>query len=126
MNLGHYRLLAQLGAGADGISYRGSEPAGDRPVEIRVLSGARANESRWKVLVKKLHLAAMLDAAAALAIQELALDHDPPYMVLEWLEAQSLVAALHKDVPLPLSTVVQLANDLSAVLLSAHRLGLVH
>ncbi len=51
MNLGHYRLLAQLGAGADGISYRGSDSTEDRPVEIRVLSGARANESRWKSLV---------------------------------------------------------------------------
>ncbi len=126
MNLGHYRLLAQLGAGADGTSYRGSDPSEDRPVEIRVLSGARANESPWKSLVKKLRLAAMLGDAAALAIRELALDHDPPYVVLEWLEAQSLAAALHKDVPLPLSAVVHLANDLGAVLLSAHRLGLVH
>jgi serine/threonine protein kinase/class 3 adenylate cyclase len=126
MNLGRYRLLAQLGAGADGISYRGSEPGADSPVEIRVLSGARAKESRWKALVKRLRLAAMLEDAASLGLQELALDHDPPYVALEWSEAQSLAAALHKDVPLPLSTLAQLANDLSTVLLNAHRLGLVH
>jgi serine/threonine protein kinase/class 3 adenylate cyclase len=126
MNLGRYQLLAQLGAGTDGVSYRGADPGKDSTVEIRVLSGARADDNRWKALTKRLRLAAMMEEAAALRLQESALDHDPPFVVLEWLEAPSLADAVSQDLPLPLSTVVQLANDLSAILLSAHRLGLVH
>jgi hypothetical protein len=39
MQLGPYRLLAQLDAGRDGASYRAADAAGN-PAEVRVLSGA--------------------------------------------------------------------------------------
>ena len=47
MQLGTYRLLAQLDAGRGGASYRAVD-AGDNPAEVRVMSGAVANDERWK------------------------------------------------------------------------------
>jgi serine/threonine protein kinase/class 3 adenylate cyclase len=125
MELGRYRLLTQTGAGSDGLSYRGSGPD-DSPVEIRILSAAKQNPSRWPVLLKRLRLAAMLDTPAALDLRQVDLDHDPPYVVMEWLEAPSLAEAVHHDVPLPLPTVLQLGQEFAAALLVAHRLGLAH
>jgi serine/threonine protein kinase len=126
MNLGRYRLLAQRGAGADGVSYRANDPEGQSDAEIRVLGGARAAEARWNALVKRLRLAAMLDHAGAIPIRALQLDHDPPYVALDWSDPGSLAAALHQRVPLPVPEAVRLGADLAAVLTAAHRLGLVH
>jgi serine/threonine protein kinase/class 3 adenylate cyclase len=125
MHLGRYRLLAQRGAGRDGIVYRGLTAEGD-PVEIRVLTGARADVDRWRALTRRLHLAALLDHPSARRVHHLDLDHDPPYLALAWTEAQSLCQALGGRLPLALPEVAALAEELAAVLLAAHRLGLAH
>ena len=41
MNLDRYQLLAQLGAGTDGVAYRARDRNGDRLVEVRLLGRAR-------------------------------------------------------------------------------------
>ena len=65
MALARYRLLAQLGAGADGISYRaavadGGEGGslGETVGELRDLGRARADAGRWASLTRRLRLAA--------------------------------------------------------------------
>src|SRR5262249_27182634 len=84
MNLGGYRLLAQRGAGSDGVAYRAQVLADARPVEVCILSQARAAPERWASLVKRLRLAAMLAHPVALQIHGLGLEHDPPYVALDW------------------------------------------
>src|SRR5947209_3347730 len=106
MKLGRFEVLAQLGAAADGAAYRGSEAGDNHPVEIRILSGARADDRRWKPLAKRLRTAAMLDDPAAVSLRELNLEHDPPYVVLEWVDDQGLAAALAAEVPVPASRVL--------------------
>jgi eukaryotic-like serine/threonine-protein kinase len=129
MNLGRYRLLSQLGAGADGAAYRGCLAEDETPVEVRVLSGAVADRGRWKTLVKKLRFLAMLDHPAAVGIRELGLEHDPPYVVLEWINPPSSNGDVQPTRPaLPAVSPFRegLAQDLCAVVAAAHRLGLVH
>jgi serine/threonine protein kinase/class 3 adenylate cyclase len=124
MNLGLYRLVGQLGAGADGVSYRACDDVG--PVEVRVLSGARTERDRWKRLVKRLRLAAMLDHPAAADVLQINLDNDPPYIALEWLEGENLASRLKGE---PLSAFPQRAcwiHKIAAVLAAAHRIGLAH
>src|SRR5262249_32721569 len=115
MYLGRYRLLAQLEAGADGVVYRGWDSTGGRPGEVRLLNRARGEEHRWQTLVRRLRLAALLSHEAALAIRELGLEHEPPYVVLEWVDGQDLADAVHSRVPLGAAEVVVIANDLGSV-----------
>ena len=126
MNLGRYQLLAQVGVGRDGVSYRGCDSSNGSPVEIRVLSGARSEEDRWKLLAKRVRLAAMLDHPTVVGIRHLGLDHDPPFVVLECHEAKKLADALSTSLPLSNSTAVEFGRVLCGVLASAHRLGLAH
>jgi serine/threonine protein kinase len=126
MKIGRYRLLAQLGAGGDGVSYQAQDPQNDCLVEIRVLSAARSDMSRWQPLAKRLRLAAMLDHAAAVGIRELQLEQDLPYAVLEWVGESSLASALTEQVPLTVPRAVRMAHALAAGIAAAHRLGLVH
>jgi serine/threonine protein kinase/class 3 adenylate cyclase len=126
MNLEHYQLLAQRGAGADGISYRAQVVQDGCPVEVRVLSGARADASRWPGLSKRLRLAALLDHPAALGVREIGLEHNPPYVVLEWLNGKSWAAELRDRLPLPASEAITMTRDVAGALAAAHRLGLAH
>jgi serine/threonine protein kinase/class 3 adenylate cyclase len=126
MDLGHYRLLAQRGAGPDGACYRAEERDGGAPVEVRVLAPARADAERWLRLARRLRLAALLDHPAATAVRELALEHDPPFLVVEASEGPTLAEDLAGRLPLPLAEAVGLTAALAAALAAAHRLGLLH
>jgi serine/threonine protein kinase/class 3 adenylate cyclase len=126
MNLGPYQLLAQLGAGRDGIAYRAQLAEVGTPVEVQVLTAARADANRWDRLRKRLRMVAMLNQPSSLRIHELGLDHDPPYVALEWSETNNLVDELSSRAPLSLAEGMALALELAETLAAAHRLGLVH
>ena len=84
MGLDDYRLRAQLGAGPDGVAYRAETGDGQTRVVVYDLSRARALPGRWERLVPRLRLAAELTHPASIRILELGVEHDPPYVVLEW------------------------------------------
>src|SRR5262249_37494646 len=79
---------------------------------------------RWPSLVTTLRRAALLDHDTALGIRELGLDHDPPYVVREWLEGKSLAETFADHVNA--TTAMRIGMTLADVLAAAHRLGLVH
>jgi serine/threonine protein kinase/class 3 adenylate cyclase len=126
MQLDRYRLLAQVGAGSDGISYRAVDSHDGSPVEVRMLRGARADAGRWHDVKKRLRLAVLLDHVGALKVQEVALEHDPPYVVLESVGGTALAALLCDRLPLQEPGALELAQQIASVLLPAHRLGLFH
>src|SRR6267143_3929057 len=109
MMIGRYRLLGQVGAGRDGVAYRAQAEDSDAPVELRVLTSARADLDRWRWLNRRLNLAALLDHPAALRIAELALDHDPPYVAVERIEPPDGAHDLRALVPLPSADAMSLA-----------------
>src|SRR3954469_22987442 len=98
MSLDHYQLLAQLGAGTDGVSYRARNRSDGSLVEVRLLSRVRADEERWKALVKRLRLVALLHHPGAVRIHELHPTGDAPYVALDWLE-KDLADELDKNKP---------------------------
>jgi serine/threonine protein kinase len=126
MNYGQFRLLAQIGAGRDGSWYRAQDVRDGRPAEVRCLDGARADPDRWQGLGRRLALAGVLEHRAAVRVYERDLDHEPPYVALEWVREPSLATLFQGGVPLPVREAVVLAQDLAAALADAHRLGLAH
>ncbi len=124
MQFGPYRLLAQLGAGRDGAAYRAEDAAGN-PAEVRILSSAVADPGRWKLLRKRLRLAAAFKHAAALRVQLFVPGHEPPYVAMDWQEGKSLAESFASAAP-PVGKGLRIARELCALLTEAHRLGLVH
>ena len=96
MQLGHFQLIAQSGAGADGVGYRARDTNDGQAVEVRILSGARNNPSRWKQLSKRLRLASLLKHPSTLGLRELNLQHDPPYVSLESLDTDGFPSAVRE------------------------------
>src|SRR5262245_35324111 len=129
MQLGRYHLLTPLGAGADGVAYR-AEIGGDgqllEHVELRVLTGARADAARWEQVNHQLRLVGLLQHPNALAVRERSLEGDPPFVTLEWVDPGSLSRWSGTQPPLPAGEVLSFGQQLASVLAAAHRLGLAH
>ncbi len=126
MGLERYRLLAQLGAGPDGVAYR-AESADDRTTCVLYdLSNARADARRWNALAPRLRLASQLVQRAAVRIVELELADARPYIVAEWCGADTLETVVDGDRIVHEHETVALAVNVAKVLSEAHRLGLAH
>jgi eukaryotic-like serine/threonine-protein kinase len=126
MRLGRYRLLTQIGAGSDGVSYRSQSEDGETLFELYQLGLARENAERWSRLVNRLRLAARLEHPAVTRVVELALEHDPPYVVLEWAGENSLAGLTREHGALLEAEAIRLVHVLAGALRAAHRLGMVH
>ena len=124
MSYDQFKMLSLRSAGRDGAAHEAQAPDGTT-VEMRILSGARADPGRWIVLRRQIRLAALLDHPAALHIRELGLDQEPPYLVVD-SSAQNNLAKQYWRAPASLSEALALAGQLAEVLASAHHLGLAH
>jgi len=126
MSLDRYRLHVQLGAGPDGVAYRAVAEDGVTEVVVSDLSPARRSADRWGRLVPRLRLAAQLEHPAAIHVLELGLEHDPPFVVLEWVGATTLTRLVEAKGPKGRHEAMELVRDLASALRAAHRLGLPH
>ena len=126
MSLDRYRLRAQLGAGPDGVAYLALAEDGETEVEVRDLSAARRDTSRWERLVPRLRLAARLDHPVALRVLELGLEHDRPYAVIEWAGLTTLAESVKTGGPKTRHEAMEVIRAIADAAKGAHRLGLSH
>jgi serine/threonine protein kinase/class 3 adenylate cyclase len=126
MSLKDYRLLSQLGAGPDGIAFRALAGDGARAVKVFDLSRARSSTGRWEQLAPRLRLAFQFEHPCAIRVLELGMALDPPYAVLEWVDAQTIAEAASAGGSRSRAEVIELVRALAGVLSAAHRMGLPH
>jgi serine/threonine protein kinase/class 3 adenylate cyclase len=126
MRLGRFELLAQIGAGRDGVSYRAQAGDERERYELYDLGPARIDPNRWAELVLRLRLASRLAHPALACVRELSLDTDPPYAALQGTGELSLARhVLERGTVFRVET-LRLVQSLAAGIAAAHRLGLVH
>ena len=119
MILGHYRLLTQMGAGRDGVSYRAQAGEGGSLFEIHLLSSARSDAERWARVLSRARLAARLQHAAAMRVVQLSVDQEPPFVVLEWTGVRSLADLIGEGRVFLESEALALAESLAGALSEA-------
>ncbi|HEV8062795.1 MAG TPA: protein kinase [Gemmataceae bacterium] len=125
MSFDQFTMLSLRSAGSDGVAHAALAPD-SAPVEMRILSGARADPARWFTLCRHICLAALLDHPAALRIIEMDLSREPPYLVVESTTGKSLAERFWKRTPPSGPETISLARQLAEVLATAHHLGLAH
>lgn len=126
MSLDRYRLRAQLGAGPDGVAYLALAEDGETEVEVRDLSAARRDASRWERLVPRLRMAARLDHPVAIRVLKLGLDHERPYAIMEWAGVTTLADSVKTSGPKTCHETMEVIRAIADALKAAHRLGLPH
>src|SRR2546428_12350026 len=101
--LGPYEILAPLGAGGMGEVYRARDTRLDRTVAIKVLTSALAadSESRQRFEHEARAIAALNDPHIC-TIHDVCRHGDLDYLVLEYLESETLHERLRRSPEVPL------------------------
>jgi eukaryotic-like serine/threonine-protein kinase len=126
MSLDQYQLLAQLGAGPDGVAYRAVAEDSDLQVEVRDFSPARRAAGRWERVAPRLRMAALIVHPAAIRVLELGLEQERPYAVVEWIGVTTLAELVRANGPVSRHDAMELVHAVAGALRAAHRLGLPH
>jgi eukaryotic-like serine/threonine-protein kinase len=124
--LGHYEILQVLGQGAFGIVLRAFDEKLHRVVAIKVLNPQMAATSP----PRKRFLREARSAAAIRhenIVQVYSVEDQPlPYLVMEYIDGQTLQQKLDGTGPLDVREILTIARQLALGLAAAHEKGLIH
>ncbi|HOC42370.1 MAG TPA: protein kinase [Thermoanaerobaculales bacterium] len=125
-SLGHYRVVAKLGAGGMGEVYRAHDELLGRDVAIKVLPEKLAQDpERLARFEREARAAAALDHPNILAVHELGVQGGRPFIVTELLEGRSFREVISAG-GLTNRQVIEAAVQVAKGLATAHEHGIVH
>jgi serine/threonine protein kinase/Tfp pilus assembly protein PilF len=124
--LGPYEILAPLGAGGMGQVFRARDPRLDRTVAIKALpEGLTQDAERLARFEREAKLLAALSHPNIGAIFGLEEQDGSPYLVLEFVEGETLAARIARGA-LPAREALEIATQIAAAIEAAHERGIVH
>ena len=125
--LGPYEIVAPLGAGGMGEVYRARDTRLDRAVAVKVLAGALAadSESRRRFEEEARAIAALNDPHIC-TIHDVGRHGDLDYLVLEFLEGETLADRIRRSGALTVDETLTIAVQIADGLDRAHRAGIAH
>src|SRR5919204_1251345 len=125
--VGPYEIVAAIGAGGMGEVYRARDTRLDRTVAIKVLPAQLAadpqlrerfdREARAISSLQHPHICALFDVGHQEGVD---------FLVLEFLEGETLAERLARTGALPVGDALKIAVDICDALDKAHRSGIVH
>ncbi|WP_250028727.1 serine/threonine-protein kinase [Paractinoplanes maris] len=129
---GRYRLVEKLGTGGMSEVWRGYDETLGRPVAVKVLSPALADDQTFRDRLRQEALAAarlchphitgIFDFGESPFDQQLTV----PYVVMELNDGESVSARISRQGPLPWRQAVTVAVEVASALATAHARGVVH
>jgi eukaryotic-like serine/threonine-protein kinase len=124
---GRYRIERVLGSGGMAIVYLARDLELDRPVAVKLLAENLAGDEafRERFLREARHAAALSHPNVA-AVFDAGEEDERPYIVMEYLDGETLAEVIARRGPLEPAEAVELALQACAGLEHAHRAGLVH
>ena len=124
---GRYQVLEELGSGAMGVVYLCVDPRLARPVAIKVLKGSDFATPQER---DHFHTRFRREAEAAGRLNHPGIvqiyDIGPSYIVMEFLEGQSLSSRLKSGAALKLREIASLVQSVAEAIDYAHRHRIVH
>jgi serine/threonine-protein kinase len=124
--LGHYQIIEEIGKGGMATVYRAYQPSVGRDVAVKIIHRAIAADSNaLERFQREAKLIARLEHPHLLPVYDYNGEHDPPYIVMRYLEGGTLKDVLEAH-PIPLTDAVLIIRQISAALDYAHRQGVIH
>lgn len=124
---GRYALGAMLGSGGMGQVYRARDRVLERTVAVKVLSPVATDDRELVARFgREARAAAALHHANIVTVFDSGADGDLEYLVMEYVEGQSLAELLRREGVLEPGRVVEVGRQVCQALAAAHATGLVH
>lgn len=116
----------EIGRGGFGIVYQCTEPALDRVVAVKVLTG-ELDEDRQRFIREQRAMGRLSDHPNIVAVLRVGeTDGGHPFLVMEYQRHGSLEDRIARRGPLPLSEVLRLGVKIAGALQTAHRADVIH
>lgn len=124
---GRYRIEEVIGSGGTGTVYRAYDSLLDLPVAVKVLSPALAKDpNAISTLKEEARIAMQLSHRHIVRLHNLQMSGAKYFMVMEYVEGQTLRQILQMYGCLPLDSVNQIVDVCADALSYAHRHNIVH
>ncbi len=123
----HYRLIDKIGQGGMGEVYKAEDTKLGRFVAIKFLpEDATLDVVANRRLLKEAQSASALNHPNIVTIYSLEETDGQCFIVMEYVEGQTLKAAIERGGALPLTTLLGLGIEVADALSAAHAIGLIH
>jgi serine/threonine-protein kinase len=124
---GRYRLERRVGEGGMAEVYLAHDELLDRPVAVKVLRQALAQDRVLRErFVREAQAAARLDHPHIVGVYDLGEWGGRPFLVMEWVDGPSLASLIRERGPLPVPLACELGAQIASALAYAHARGLIH
>lgn len=125
--LGGHRVVRLLGSGGMGNVWLAHDDRLDRDVAIKVMLPGNAGDSVARErFLRESRSVAQIDHPNVIAIHDVGIERGVPYIVMPFLDGQSLADRLARETRLPPAEALRIAQEIAAGLGAAHARGLVH
>jgi serine/threonine protein kinase len=125
--VGGFRIMELLGRGGMGHVYLAEHPGFDRPVALKVLMrSGDGNEDCADRFAREARAAGALDDPRVVRVLDVNVEHDPPYLVMEYVEGVSLQAAVSRYGTLTPGEAAAIGAEVAMGLQSIADASLVH
>ncbi len=124
-NIDRFIINDTLGKGAQGVVYLATDPSLDRQVAIKAVS-LRDDFQQHTIenLLQEARTVSQLQHANIVSIYDMGSYQLKPYLVLEYIEGESLYAAMRQPIPLP--NTLKIMRDVLKGVAAAHAVGIIH
>ena len=126
-NIGRYELVEKLGQGGMGAVYRARDTLLERTVAVKVISATiDQNEELRERFFREARAAGQLSHKNIITIHDLGEHEGQPYLAMEYLQGQDLLARMAAPQRMSLRRRVEIATEICEGLEFAHAHGVVH
>lgn len=124
---GRYEILTKLARGGMATVYRARDQRLGRTVAVKVMRTDLGEDAEFVAKFdREARAAATLSHPNVVAVFDQGTEGGRPYIVMEYVEGQTLRLTVAKEAPLSPERVLELAEPVVAALAAAHEAGLVH
>ncbi|BCJ50670.1 hypothetical protein Asp14428_21450 [Actinoplanes sp. NBRC 14428] len=124
--LGDYVLTGRLGSGGMAVVYLAEDPDGTY-VAIKLIHASLAHDPEFRARFRgEVDRARLVPSFCTAEVLDADVEHDPPYLVVEYVDGPSLAEVVEQRGPLRAAGLHSLAVGVATALAGIHGAGVIH